>query len=78
MNKGQRVRVCELIGKLEDVRQELEVLSQEEQDKFDNLSEGLQQTEKGEKLSRSAEDFADFAKTLEEMCGDLFNYLAWI
>ena len=25
-----------------------------------------------------AEDFADFAKTLEEMCGDLFNYLAWI
>ena len=41
---------------------ELEVLSQEEQNKFDNLSEGLQQTEKGEKLSRSAEDFADFAK----------------
>lgn len=26
MNKGQRVRVCELIGKLEDVKQELEVV----------------------------------------------------
>jgi response regulator of citrate/malate metabolism len=74
MNKTQRVRVGEIISKLEDVRQELEELSQEEQDKFDNLSEGLQQTEKGEELSKGAEDFADFARTLEELSGDLFDY----
>ena len=74
MNKTQRVRIGEIISKIEDARQELEEISQEEQDKFDNLSEGLQQTEKGEELSKSAEDFADFARTLEELSGDLFNY----
>jgi len=54
MNKSDRAAVTklhseidELKGKLDDIKGQIEELQSAEQDKFDNMSEGLQQGENG-------------------------------
>lgn len=50
MNKDRRKRLQEICDILEEQQAALEEIRDEEQESFDNLSEGLQCTERGQAL----------------------------
>ncbi len=64
MNNTIREALKKHQSTLEDIKSALEGFQQEEQDKFDNLPEGLQNGEKGELLQNAA-------TALEESCEEL-------
>lgn len=47
MNKIRRDQLSEIAGKLEVIKDELEELKEEERECFENLPEGLQESERG-------------------------------
>lgn len=76
MNQKQRDSLNALIGKLEEIKAEVETAQQEEQDKFDNLSEGLQQAERGQAMEQAAQSLEEVVNSLDEainMLGDVVN-----
>ncbi|MFA5934960.1 MAG: hypothetical protein WC827_03695 [Candidatus Paceibacterota bacterium] len=64
MNKQDRKEVEEIINILTDVQSRIESLGEAEQEKFDNLSEGLQQAERGQKMEEDASTISDIASDL--------------
>lgn len=60
MNAKDRKKVGEWIENLSKVKSEIEDMQQDQQDKYDNMPEGLQDSEKGEALEEAA-------NTLEEV-----------
>ena len=71
MNKQQRKRINDAIrviqgayDALDQVYGELDAIKEEEQEKYDNLSEGLQESEMGETMQAAID-------TLDEACSDL-------
>lgn len=58
-----------LLGLLESAHSDLESAQGEEQDKFDNMSEGLQQSENGQKLEENANDLEEAVNSLDEAEG---------
>lgn len=58
-------RIAEAKGILEDVWNDLEFIKDEEQEKFDNLSEGLQASEMGQRLEESASSLDNAYSELE-------------
>lgn len=61
MNANDRKRITKLIeelelfnGKLEDIKNQIEELRDAEQEKFDNMSDGLQQSDRGQAIEASA------------------------
>lgn len=76
MNKKDREQVAKLLGelqelnsKVEDIGNQLRDLADAEQGKFDNMSEGLQQAENGQKIEQAAENLSSAADSCES--GDL-------
>jgi hypothetical protein len=57
------------LGMVSDGRAEIESLRDELQEWFDNLSEGLQQTEKAQTLESSIGELEDIISTLEDAEG---------
>ena len=85
MNKSQRKEIDKIILELEtlreqmdDIKSRIETLKDEEQEKFDNLTEALQQNEKGQAIEAATNaletafdaidgfDFDDITSSLEE------------
>jgi len=71
MNAKQRKVLDEVFSSLEEIIPKIESIVAEEQEKFDNLSNNLQQSEKGEK-------FQENANNLDEVVGNLQDALAAI
>lgn len=71
MNQKQRDSLNALIGKLEEIKSEVETAQNEEQEKFDNLSEGLQQSERGQAMEQAANDLEEVVSALYEACSKL-------
>lgn len=76
MNAQDRKAVSELVSKLEGLKAEAETLGESlrsladaEQEKFDNMSEGLQGADKGQAIEQAASDLSSAADSLES--GDL-------
>jgi septal ring factor EnvC (AmiA/AmiB activator) len=68
MNAADRKQVSDLVSKLEelnqqfeDVKTSIEELAEAEQEKFDNLTEGLQASEKGQAIEAAAGALIDAA-----------------
>ena len=81
MNAADRKTIDILKGKLadlqsqtEDVAGELRTLADAEQEKFDNLTEGLQQAESGQAIEMAAQTLDDAASAAED--GDLAACIA--
>ena len=64
MNKNRRKAIAEVRDILESANSNLEVIRDEEQESFDNLPEGIQESERGERMSECIE-------CLEEAIGNL-------
>lgn len=71
MNDQGRKLIAKWKQALEDIKSEAETLAEEEREKFDNLSEGLQQAERGQALETAADNLDSFVESLEELIGSL-------
>lgn len=71
MNATQRNLLQKLHDTLGDVKSELESMQEEETEKFDNLSEGLQASERGQAMQAAADALAEAASSIEEAMGSV-------
>lgn len=71
MNKEQKNKIEQLKNQLLDISEELEKLADAEQEKYDNLNEGMQSMEKFQKLQENA----DCLSTAQEQVEDVINTL---
>ena len=56
MNKERRNRLGDVIDKLEELQAEVASIAEEEREAYDNMPEGLQESEKGQQISENADD----------------------
>ena len=75
MNKQQRKRLNELIEHVEGIVTELDEMAQEEQEKYDNMPEGLQESERGEALQDAADNLQQAHDDLENWCDEIRDNL---
>lgn len=59
-------RLSGLVSELEEVKWEINDLQSDEQGKFDNLTEGLQQAESGQAIEQAANDLQEAASEMED------------
>ena len=66
MNKKDRKRVSDMLEQIEGIASELEEMGEAEQEKYDNLPEGLQDSEQGENIQQAADYLQDAASELND------------
>lgn len=66
MNAKDRKVIQNLIDSLSEIKEQVEFLRDAEQEKFDNLSDGLQATDKGQKLETGIDLLDSAFSSLEE------------
>jgi hypothetical protein len=71
MNSARRKVIAGIQGKLEEYRSMIEELQSEEQEAYDNLPEGLQSGERGEKLIASADALQEALDYIESVTAAL-------
>lgn len=78
MNKERRNELTAIMASIERIRMEVEEVqgllqgvADAEQEAFDNLPEGLQQAEKGQRTEEIASNLAETAYTLENIVSEL-------
>ena len=71
MNDQGRKLIAKWKAALEDIKSEMETMAEEEREKFDNLSEGLQQAERGQALETAADNLDNAVSGMEELIGSL-------
>jgi hypothetical protein len=76
MNADQRKTLAKVAAQiahhaamLDDLRSELEQTREDEQDKFDNMPEGLQQGERGQAIEEAVSTLEEAISSLEEAIG---------
>lgn len=72
MNKERRAKLGDIIERLDALQAEIEDLEREEQEAFDNMPEGLQQSERGQQTEEAANtlggvDLSDAIAALSEV-----------
>jgi exonuclease VII small subunit len=71
MNKARRKWLEDIIGKLEEQKDELYQLYEEEQEAYDNMPESLQESERGQ----IASEFVDSLETEHDSLEDVITNL---
>lgn len=66
MNKADRAELQKAINLIEEAKAIVESIGEQEQEKFDNLTEGLQASERGQKFEESASTLADIVSNLDD------------
>lgn len=75
MNKEQRKRLAELYDELSSVLDEIEQIKEDEECKYDNLPESLQDSEKGEQLQEGIDALDDVYSYLSDSISSLESVL---
>ena len=71
MNKDDRKRLEKATALIEEARGIVEEVGQAERDKFDNLPEGIQESERGQKFDDNAEKLDEAGANLQECIDNL-------
>lgn len=71
MNKNDRAELAKARELIEQAMEILETLKDQEQEKFDNLSEGLQASERGQKFEMDAARLADAHSSCESAISEI-------
>lgn len=71
MNQQQRKHIAAIKAVLDEQVAELETLKDAEQEKFDNLSDGLQMSEKGQRLEEVVAELEEAIENIEAALGNL-------
>lgn len=67
MNSRRRKTLAVLIAALEDIQPSLDELSAEEREAYDNLPESLQDSERGQSMSASADCLEEAQSSFQEV-----------
>lgn len=59
------------INHLNEIKYTIEALSEEEQEKYDSLPDGLQESEKGETLQQNMEVLDNFSEEIDDCISNL-------
>lgn len=65
-----------MIDKVSEIRDEVSIISSEEQDALDNLPEGIQDSERGEAMQEAIDNLDSAVESLEEAEGYLTDAMA--
>lgn len=76
MNAKDRQEASAILSELEGLQSRLETLADAEQEKFDNMSEGLQASERGQAIELSASNLADAVTAIGEAIDNLSETIA--
>ena len=71
MNKQRRKRIDELTDMIQDIQSSLDELREEEQEAYDNLPEGIQDSERGDAMCDAIEAMENADSSLQ----DAYDYL---
>ena len=71
MNKARRKEMEKAIGFMEEAKAILETIAGEEQEAFDNMSEGLQNGDRGQQIQTNAERLQEAADAMDEYVNNL-------
>lgn len=66
MNKARRKQLAEIAEQMQELRDRIEQLQEEEQDGFDNLPESLQQGKRGEAMEQAVEQMGAALDAIDE------------
>jgi hypothetical protein len=66
MNKQNRKKLQGYVESLEEIKCAIEEMRDDEECKFDNMPEGLQESERGETMQESIENLESASSSLEE------------
>ena len=67
MNKVRRNQIEEILVKLADIQNDIECISEDEQESFDNLPESLQYSERGDNMQEAIDNLEYAVSSLEEV-----------
>lgn len=73
MNKEIRKILADYMGQLEQIQQDIVSLQDEEQEKFDNMPEGFQQGENGQKMKNAIQELDDAVGNIADAISALEN-----
>lgn len=71
MNARTRKQISDIVGTLEQLSSDIESIRDEEQEKYDNMPEGLQSGEKGEAMQSAV----DALTSAIDAASEVQNYL---
>jgi len=71
MNAEKRKELAKAIELMEEAKGIIESISEQEQECFDNLSENLQQSERGQRFSEIASSLSDVVSTIDEAISEV-------
>jgi hypothetical protein len=66
MNNAQRKEIADITAELQNLASRLEPLAEEERAKYDNLSEGLQQSERGSAIAEAANQLEEALEFIQQ------------
>lgn len=75
MNKARRKWLQSVIDALEEQKGELESIQEEEQEAFDNMPEGLQDSDRGQTIYENIDTLESAASNLEDIISELQEVL---
>lgn len=75
MNNLRRKQIREAMDLIQQAYEILSVVTEEEQDAFDNLPESLQESEKGEQIEQNVEELSDACDDLDSVCEALAEFV---
>ncbi len=67
MNNQRRKGIEAVLNELADLRSRIETIQSEEQDAYDNMPEGLQQSERGQKAEESCSRLEDALTAFDDL-----------
>lgn len=76
MNKKRRKQIDDIAGQLGVLKDRLEELRDAEQESFDNMPEGFQQAESGQKMEAAVAIIEGVIDSLENASGDLHELIS--
>jgi uncharacterized protein Yka (UPF0111/DUF47 family) len=71
MNKRRRAAISAIVIRINELKEELEFLHEEEQEAFDNLPESLQGGERGQQMEQALDKIQDAINALEDAADNL-------
>lgn len=76
MNNNRRARIQALIDKLEDIKEDIDFIKDEEQEYYDNMPESIQAGERGDKAQEAIDNLESTLDYLNDVTGFLEEALA--
>jgi ABC-type transporter Mla subunit MlaD len=69
MNKERRAHIGEILNELGNLKDQVDAVASDEQDAFDSMPEGLQNSDRGQSMEQAADALDEAGALLSEVLG---------